>query len=334
MQIIKHGFHNDQTLKEVRLNSAELSVSLLNFGAVTRDLRYRVGDQYRPIVLSLADPLDYIENPDYLGVIAGRVAGRIGSAGFDLEEETHVLTANEGENQLHGGPGGLSHQFWELDAIDEVTARLVHVSPNGANGFPGSAVVTLLVSLSENAITYELTAEVDRPTPISLAQHSYYNLAGGGEAIWNHRMQVAANSFLVLDEGNVPNGEISKVDGTRYDLRAAVKLGELDPEHKGSDINLCFSELRDLAQPVAHLRAPDGLTMWVHSDQPGAQIYTAAGMEKRPGAIDGQALGPGMGICIEPQGYPNAVNHAHFPPIIATPEQPYSQILKLEFGWS
>ena len=40
---------------------------------------------------------------------------------------------------------------------------------------------------------------------------------------------------------------------------------------------------------------------------------------------------PGQGVCLEPQGYPNALN-AGYPQSLATPEQPYHQVLRVRIG--
>ena len=330
-QIIEHGLHDGHMLKEARLKTAELSLSILNFGAATRDLRYTVSGADRPLVLGYENPSDYLVNPAYMGVIAGRLAGRTKDARFVLEGQEVVLDANEGNNHLHGGGQGLSHVFWDLHLLDSATAQLTYTSPDGENGYPGTAKFTVAVNLTDSTLTYDMRAEVDRPTPISLAQHNYYNLAGGAEAIWDHRLQVDADRVLLLDATNVPSGESEAISGSRMDFRSEQRLADKDPSQLGMDHNLCFTAGREASQSVGALTAPDGLRMRVFSDQPGAQFYTAGGMGVQAGALPGQKLGPSQGICIEPQGFPNAVNCPNFPSVIATPDTPYRQTLRLEF---
>lgn len=329
-QIVEHGLHRGHTLKEARLQSAGLSISLLNFGAVTRDLRLL--EENRPLILGFQDPADYLLNPGYLGVIAGRVAGRIKNARFTLGGQRFQLNPNEGDTLLHGGANGLCHVFWNLEVLSENTARLRYHSPEGEGGFPGAAKIALTVTLEAKAVVYDLTAEVTAPTPISLAQHNYYNLMGGAQSIREHRLQVDATSYLGLDDANVPDGRLLALDGCHHDFRLGRSFAELDPQTKGSDVAVVFDECRDPEQPVASLIAPDGLQMRVISDQPCAQIYTASALPEQPGALPGQRIGSDMGVCIEPQGYANAVNLPQFPSMIATPERPYRQRLRLEFG--
>ncbi|MBW3242180.1 galactose mutarotase [Epibacterium sp. DP7N7-1] len=330
-QILDHGLHQGHMLKEVRMHSTGLSVSLLNFGAVTRDLRLLQGN--RPLILGFEDPAAYLSNPGYLGVIAGRVAGRIKNARFALDGQSHQLDANEGDTLLHGGAQGLSHAFWEIELLSDASARLRYHSPEGEAGFPGAVDVSLTVTLDGLAIVYDMRAAVSAPTPISLAQHNYYNLTGGGQTVRDHRLQVDASSFLVLDDANVPTGKIAALDGSHHDFRLGRSFSDVDPQHRGSDVALVFDTCRDPELPVATLTAPDGLQMRIVSDQPCAQIYTATTLPEQPGALPRQRIGPAMGVCIEPQGFPNAVNLPQFPSVIATPDHPYRQHLRLEFGW-
>lgn len=326
-RIIDHG----GGLQEARLIKGGLSLSLLNFGAATRDLRVAHRGRKVPVVLGYQDPCAYLDNPFYLGAIAGRVANRISGARFSLEERAVLLPANEGRNLLHGGANGLSHRFWQMEAAGEAAVSLFYRSPHGENGFPGEVTFRLCVSLGENTVIYSMQAEADRPTPVSLAQHNYYNLVGGGD-ICAHRLTSAASRYLPVDAEGLPTGAVGDVAGTRFDFRPGETLADLDPQQRGVDINICFDAGPAPVLPVAALEGPNGLRMRVFSDQPGAQIYTAKHLAAHDGALAGQTLTPFAGVCIEPQGYPDAVNNAQFPSVIISPDQPYRQELRLEFS--
>lgn len=327
MRIIDHG----GGLQEACLHRGGLSLSLLNFGAATRDLRVIHRGRQLPVVLGYNDPRAYLTNPYYLGVIAGRVANRIGRARFALAGQEFCLPANEGCNMLHGGQGGLSHRFWQMEQSGAAAVHLTCISPEGDNGFPGRVEFRTGVSLGENAVTYSMRAAADRPTPISLAQHNYYNLAGSGD-IWSHCLTSPASRYLPLDSEGIPTGAVDDAAGSRYDFRQGRTLAEMDPQREGTDINICFDAGPAPVLPVAALEGPNRLRMQVYSDQPGAQIYTAAGLKAHEGALPGQSLKPFAGICIEPQGYPDAVSNPQFPSVIVTPDQPYRQDLRLEFS--
>ena len=80
------------------------------------------------------------------------------------------------------------------------------------------------------------------------------------------------------------------------------------------------------------LAAPDGTWLTQTTDQPGVQVYTAGQITPQGPLLPGQRHLPGHAVCLEPQGLPDAVNHPHFPSVIATPDRPYRQRLGCEIG--
>jgi aldose 1-epimerase len=298
-----------------RLAAGNMEVTLLSFGAITRD--WRIGG--RSVILGYDDPADYGDDPFFFGIIAGRVANRIAGGRFVLGGEEVVLPLNDGANHLHGGPRGLGKRHWQMEADASANAvRLTCVSGHGDGGYPGRAAFEVVVSLSETRLTYEMRAEVDRPTPINLAQHNYYNLTGG--EIWDHELQIAADEYLPIDEGSIPLGHAAPVSGTIRDFRAPRRIGEVDAAHEG--IDHCMVLTGD--QPAAVLTAPGAPTLRFFTDEPGLQVYT--------GKYLAGAHEPFTGICLEPQGFPDAVNQPGFPSVIVTPDAPYVQRLSIEVG--
>lgn len=316
-------------IREYRLEDGGVALSLLNLGCITRGWWVPLGGASAPVVLGFDDPADYARNPTYMGVIAGRVANRIGGARFSLEGQTHQLAANEGPNQLHGGAGGLHARIWRAERDATKAVRFTYLSPDGEEGFPGRAAFEVTVTLEGHSVTYDMAATVDRPTPISLAQHSYYSLATD-RLSRVARFTCPADRYTPVDEALIPTGEILPVGGTRHDFRAGAVLAEADPDGRGTDLNLVLPEARDPALPVVDLLAPNGLRLRMWSDQPGLQVYTGHGLPLRDGGHPGQRIAPWAGIALEPQGFPNAVNCPGFSSIIVTPDQPYRQRLTVE----
>ncbi len=298
------------------LQDGDMRVSLLGYGAITQGWWYKG----QPLILGYDDPTEYLNDPFYLGALVGRVANRIGGAGFDLDGTHHALIANEGSNTLHGGAEGLSRQFWQVEQLSPCEAVLVHVSPHGAGGFPGAVRFEVRVRLDFPRLTYSISAWPDRPTPISIAQHNYYTL-GSARGISEHRLQLASDRHLELDDQGIPSGGIVDSASVGLDFAAPQPIGQaaMDLDHF-----FLFGTGGKVAQPVATLAAPSGLTMTVHSDQPGAQVYSAAHLSA--------PFAPHAGLCIEPSGYPNAPNVSAFPSIISTLEKPYQQTLMLEIS--
>lgn len=303
------------------MNDGDVSVSILNLGCITQDWQVPIGNNRVPVVLGYESPEDYVHNPAYLGAIVGRVANRIGGAQFQLGEETYKLAANVGQNMLHGGPSGLSHRIWDMEG-DASSVELHLTSPDGDQGFPGRADFCVKISLSGNELTYEMSAQVDRTTPINLAQHSYYNLMGGGD-IWNHGVLIAGDRITPLNAEMIVTGELQPTKATRFDFSSPEFLGEIDPQREGYDINYALNK----APVAARVTAPNGLCLELETDQPGLQFYTAQYLEQTHPSLSGQKHGPFAGLCLEAQQFPNAVNIPSFGNTFVTPDAPYFQRL-------
>lgn len=50
----------------------------------------------------------YEENTPYIGVLVGRVAGRISAGKFKMDGKQYQLVINNGPNNIHGGVTGFS----------------------------------------------------------------------------------------------------------------------------------------------------------------------------------------------------------------------------------
>ena len=59
------------------------------------------------------------------------------------------------------------------------TVTFSHLSPDGDEGYPGDVLYNVQYSLdSEGGLKIHFTAMVSAATPINLANHVYFNLAG------------------------------------------------------------------------------------------------------------------------------------------------------------
>ncbi len=309
----------------MRLESAVAAVSVLNYGAITRSWEVHAQGKPLSVVLGYKDLHQYLADPFYLGAIVGRVANRTANGRFRLNGKTCQLTQNEGRHHLHGGIKGLGRRLWQMERDGARRLRLRYLSPDGEEGYPGTVRFTVDMALSGSRLTYDMRAVPDRPTPINLAQHNYYNLAGGQGDIFDHSIRIQAAQYTPTDGEGIPTGQVCDVEGTPLDLRKTVALHRVDPERKGIDSNLLFDPGRDRKKPVAELRAPNGLRLRMWSDQPGLQLYTGAGL-KRP------AFRAFTGMCLEPQYPPDCLNNPGFCAIIATPETPYRQVLTVDIN--
>lgn len=319
---------NGAGIDEITLVDGASEVKFLTLGAVTRDWRVSHLGQDVSVVLGHEHPLDYISNPHYFGAIAGRIANRVAGGRFEFEGKVYQCSQNERQNMLHGGQIGLARRVFSAE-IDTAQNRILFTyhSPDGEEGFPASVDFTYAISLNGSALTYEMTGVPDRPTPINLAQHNYYNLMGQGD-IRDHHLTIDAAQYTPTDSENIPTGEVVSVENTRYDFRAGDLISTVDSERQGMDMNLVLGAK---STPSVTLLSPNGLRLNLTTQEPGLQLYTGHYIEKGTGQ-NGQKLVPFSGVCLEPQRFPNAVNQAGFDQPTATPDKPYYQKLVVDIS--
>ncbi|MEX5727362.1 aldose 1-epimerase [Rhodovulum iodosum] len=317
------GTLNGAPLMRAVLDSGAMRVAILNLGCITQDWRVAQRGRDVPVVLGHADPMAYAGSSGFLGAVVGRVANRTGFGRFTLGGQEYALPVNMPPHHLHGS---LGTKLWSMEADSGAGAvRLSYTSPDGEDGYPGRVAFTVTITLKAPRLTYEFEATPDRETPVNLAQHNYYNLMGGGD-VYGHAVEIAAQRYTPADATLLPTGEIAPVAGTRFDFTSARRLAEADPDRQGYDLNYVL----DGGQPAATVRAPNGLTLRLTTDRPGLQFYTAGGLGAVDGGHEGQTIGPFAGLCLEPQGFPDALNKPGFPPILCSPEAPYAQRLEVE----
>ena len=312
-----------------------LSVEILNYGGVLRRLSFPTPQgERRDAILHLDTLEDYERDTAYIGAFVGRVANRIANGRFTLDGREVEVSVNEPPNTLHGGARGFNSRIWRFEdvATDGLSLTLAYDSPAGEEGFPGAVAVRARFSLAAAdtlVIDYEATA--DAPTPVALTHHLYFNLLGERSAdILEHRLQVEADGYTAVGPGLIPTGSVAPVQGTPFDLRQAVRLGDIldrsDPQLTfGGGVDLNWA-LRQGAAPALSLTAPDGARLQLTTDQPGVQVYS--GQKLQAPFIKYGAL------AIEPQDFPDAVNHPAFPDTILRPGQTYRRRSAYRLDWA
>lgn len=300
----------------VDLRDGDFSARVLSYGA--RLQFWRVG--MKDLVLGYDSADAYLGDPYYMGAVVGRVANRIGAGAYQIDGSRVRLEANEGANQLHGGPDGLSFQMWDIKQTAPNACMLRYESPHGESGFPGRVAFWVEIALNCGELRYELHALCDVATPISLCQHNYFRI--GEEPLWECRLQIAGQERLKKGPDHVATGEVLATAGTRYDFREPVALNEIDPVQEGYDDFFIWHSAADLRR-VAQLRAPCGSSLTFCSDQPGGQIYTSNGL--------GDPFEPLNALCVEPSGFPNALNCDRVPSVIQPAGVAYKQRFTVTF---
>ena len=75
---------------------------------------------------------------------------------------------------------GLDKVNWRSAVCQEAgTVTFSHVSEDGDEGYPGDVLYNVQYSLdSEGGVKIKFTAMVSKASPVNLANHVYFNLAG------------------------------------------------------------------------------------------------------------------------------------------------------------
>lgn len=330
----RFGDFEGKRVDQFRLRSDSGSeVDIINYGVAVRDWRVPVDGAPRTVVLGFDNFPAYVAHSPHLGSLAGRVANRIRGASFELDGVTHRVAANAGADCLHGGPQGLGMVLWDAEP-DEANNAVVftHFSPDGAMGFPGNVNFKAVYRLAGSRLRLELSATTDRKTPISLVQHQYFNL-GTGPDVLDHVFQINANAYTETSEQLIPTGVIRPVEGTPYDLKTPRTLRDAAGRGLDYDLNLVLDPDRDLADPIATVKGPDGaLTLKLWTDRPGVQFYNAVTTDIPVPGLGGRRYGRHSGFCLEDQAFPDAVHHSHFPSVWYSPDRPYSHWCEVEIA--
>lgn len=337
-------------------NPSGASVQVTNLGAAlisanVPDLDGKLED----VVLGYKDYKSYFNDGPFMGKTVGRYANRIGGARFTLDGKEYRLTPNEGQNQLHGGPGTLANKVWEARVE---TNRVVFsiMSPDGDQGFPGNLTVETAYHWSDkNELEIVYSAETDAPTVVNFTNHAYFNLYGESSGtVLRHYLQLNASNFVPTRSDNIPTGEIRPVEGTPMDFRAGRRIGT-DP---GPDCPVPAGSTREYGsywtipenyRQIADAKGYDrcwvidgwkkniltkagsfwcivsGRKLSVFTSQPGIQVYTGNFLHGSPTGKSGHPYDNRDGIALECQGFPDAPNHPDFPDQTLRPGERYIQ---------
>ena len=317
-------------------NEKDYLVKITNYGGIITELFTpdRSG-KFGNIVLGFDNLDQYLAGHPYFGAIIGRYGNRIAKAQFPLDGQTYQLAANNGNNTLHGGLKGFDKVIWSPEVIssDERAAlKLTYESPDGEEGYPGNlkVVVTYELLLDQLFITYE--AETDKATPLNLTNHSYFNLAGEG-TILDHILYLNASRYTPVDEELIPTGELAMVEGTAFDFRKPVAIGERIEEISGGyDHNYVLDKGMEEKVLAAKVMDPkSGRFLEVTTTEPGVQLYTGNFLDATLVSGDLTYV-KHYGMCLETQHFPDSPNQPDFPSTILQPGEKLVSQTILKFG--
>ena len=323
-------------------NAHGIEARITNFGAtVISILAPDRHGKFADVVLGFDDLESYAQNRTFFGATVGRYANRIAGGRFILGNNSYTLANNNGANHLHGGTHGFDRALWTAkDTRRRETLTLRYRSPDGEEGYPGNLDVEVSFTLTrDDALRIDYRASTDRPTPINLTNHSFFNL-GAGNDILGHELKLFAERFTPVDDTLIPIGELRAVAGTAFDFRTPARIGaRIDADDiqlrraGGYDHNFILAKQSgrlDVAAEVYHRKS--GRALRVLTTEPGLQFYSG-------NLLDGSVTGKNRtvytrrsGFCLEAQHYPDSPNQPQFPSTILMPADTYRQTTIYQFA--
>lgn len=316
-------------METLNINNGRLSAKVMPFGATLVDLRLAGWD--RSLVLGFDQIEDYALTSHYSGAVIGRHANRVSRGEVEIDGVTVQLPKNSGGHHLHGGETGMARQCWTLLETNPNMVRLGYVSPDGEEGYPGTCTFSAVYEILGHA-TLRLTLEAisDRTTLVNLCQHPYFNFTGRAD-IFDHVLEVAAETYLPSDDDLIPTGTQVAVRGSLFDFTTPRAVGPLRPD-PGYNNNFCLS-FEPSGEPrfAARLTAPGGPTMEVWTTQTGLHLYDGYKLAPGQRGSDRRIFGPNSGLCLEAQNWPDSPGRTNFPSAILKAGQLYRQITDYRF---
>lgn len=292
-----------EKVERISFRNGRFHFSVLTFGAVLHSFGFDDVD----VVLSHESLAEYEGDDSYMGEVVGPYANRIADGSFTLDGKTYILDKNNNGNNLHSGSACFGQRVWSVIGIGESSVTLSVSTPSGLGGFPGSheCTVTYLLS-SDGSLVLDYTVSSDKKCPVSVTNHSYFNLNGIRSDVRNHVLTVPADSYVAVDGRLIPTGVVP-VDGTDFDFRAPHAIG--DRRNGAYDNTFCIEKGK-------RIRAEgDKAAMEVWTTEPGVQIYTG---EFLSGDHE-----PFSGVCFESGRYPDTPNNPGFPQAYSESGKPY-----------
>lgn len=320
-----HSASSSENIYEHTLrNRNGMEVCILDYGATIKSLKIPMENgTLLDVVLGFENLNDYLNsfelpNPPYFGAIVGPIAGRISQARCIFQQKTINFDANHGVHQLHGGNENMSKHLWKLDHItdrEEPTVTFRYFPTKKTHELYQNSNILLTYKLLENNILIvEILGKSNTPTLLNMTQHTYFNLDGHEENVVNQEIKIESEQILLVDNEQIPTGEIQNLDSL-----SGFQTFKKIP----NSLDTTFILNPEQTTKVVLKSSKFPLQMRVETNQPCVHVYVGGhcfGQIKGKNKVDYHTQ---SGICFETQFPPNAPNIAHFPSIEIHPEKPY-----------
>ncbi len=322
-------------------NDNGVVAKVTNYGGIVTSLVVPDSQGGKADIVCGFDTLDsyfsdaYKANSPYFGCLVGRYAARIKDATFSVDGIAYQVAANDGTNHIHGGIKGFDKCVWNAE-VEGDCLRLTLTSPDGDEGYPGTVNVNVVYSLTDNnELTISYSATTDKATPLSLTNHTYFNLGGFQDTILDTEAQIISDKLLTVDETNVQQGDEFPVSGTVWDYNEPKPLSAVFEEKEmGFETYYIFSKpVGDYAKVAEFSDASSGRKLEVLTSEPSMLMYTGFYTSDKLKRESGAQFGQFRAFCCETSRYPNGPNIPGSPNSILEEGGTYESKTVFRLGW-
>ena len=281
---------------------------------------------------------EYKQNAPYFGCTVGRYAARIKDGKFKLNGKDYQLSCNDGDNHLHGGIQAFDKMIWDVEPMiknkGESGIKFTLNIKDEHENYPGALTIDVTYTLTKaNQLRIDYHAQSDADTPLSLTNHTYFNLGGFEDTILDHHAQINSKMYLTPDESNVPCGKLSPLCEVT-DFQTPKLIGDAFTKlPQGFEHYYIFEDTSKELKSVAHFsHSASGRKLEVQSTEPGMLFYTAYYTSDNLQRESGEQFGQFRAFCCETSKYPNGPNIVGSPRSILKAGETYSETTQFNFS--
>ena len=323
------------------VNDNNFKITFYTYGGYIHEVHipyHNQEEKTEDVLLGYGNIDGVLESHGYFNTIVGRVANRIGSSKFSIDNNEYQLYSNVAPNHLHGGKVGFNKKIWKIENIEEQTDSIKcimkYLSQDMEENYPGNLDCTVTYELNNNnELLIDFGATSDKDTIVNMTNHNYWNFHGHGDSYQNnqdHVVCINSKSICETDEQSIPTGKILNVEESKFDLQKDFLINKDFLNSGGIDHNFVLDDL-SMENPVAKIYSKKtGLGVEYFTNQHGIQFYTGNMMLDKYIGKHNRSYGFQYGMCLEPQHFPDAINHQNFPSPILRKNKNYLSKIKIK----
>ena len=336
------GKHNGSDVRLFSLlNDNGMEVKIMTYGATITDIILPGGKSIACGFNTFEGYFSeaYKRNAPYFGCTVGRYCSQIKDARFIMNGKEYRLAKMVGKNNLHGGIQGFDKKMWKVSSMkegpDRVGVELSLISKDLEEGFPGEVEVSVTMTLTnENEIVIDYRGIPTNCTPLSMTNHTYFNLSGFCNNILNHKATILSGKRQECDTTGAGTGNYIDVTGMPDDLRGGKIIGEVQKEMRGGFEHFYLTNSGFELKKVAEIEDPDsGTKLEVSTSEPCILLYTGKYTSDALMRESGEKYGQFRGLCLETHRYQNGPNIPNSPKTFTDAGEEFKSTTIFKLSW-